>query len=153
LLATPMSRSQYLLSYLIWRAILLPVEVVVPLAFGALAFDVPIRGSWWSIALLCVLGSLCFSSLGVLVGSRARTIEALSGLVNLTVMPMWVVSGVFFSSQRFPDLIQPVIQALPLTAFIDALRAIQLQGAGIVDIGRELATLVLWLGATFFASL
>jgi ABC-2 type transport system permease protein len=152
LLATPMSREQYLLSYLIWRAILLPVEVVVPLVFGALAFGVPIRGSYAAIFAISVLGSLCFSAMGVLVGSRARTIEALSGLVNITIMPMWIVSGVFFSAQRFPDWLQPIIQALPLTAFVDALRAVQLQGAGFADVWLEMTILTGWLIAAFIAA-
>ena len=152
LLATPMSREQYLFSFLIWRAILLPVEVLIPLVFGAFAFGVPVRGSYLAILVVAVLGSLCFSAMGVLLGSRARTIEALSGLVNLTIMPMWIVSGVFFSAQRFPDWLQPLIQALPLTAFVDAMRAIQLQGAGLVDVWQELAILAGWLIAAFVAS-
>jgi ABC-type multidrug transport system permease subunit len=152
LLATPMSREQYLMSYLVWRAILLPVEVVVPIVFGALAFGVPVRGSWFAITVVCVIGSLCFSALGVLVGCRARTIEALSGMVNLFMMPMWLVSGVFFSAQRFPDWAQPMIQALPLTAFVDALRAIQLQGAGLGDVWVEVAIVPAWLVAAFAAS-
>lgn len=152
MLATPMSREQYLLAFLVWRAILLPVEVVVPLAFGALAFGVPIRGSYLAILAVSILGSLCFSAMGVLVGSRARTIEALSGLVNLIIMPMWIVSGVFFSAQRFPDWLQPIIQALPLTAFVNAMRAIQLQGAGITGVGSELAILAAWLVGAFIAS-
>jgi ABC-type polysaccharide/polyol phosphate export permease len=89
----------------------------------------------------------------VLVGSRARTIEALSGLVNLTIMPMWIVSGVFFSAQRFPDFVQPFIKALPLTALVDALRAVQLQGQPIAALWREVATLVIWLVSSFVAAL
>lgn len=152
LLATPMSREQYLFSFLVWRGILLPVEVVLPLAFGALAFGVPIRGPWIAIAVVSVLGSLCFSAMGVLVGSRARTIEALSGLVNLIIMPMWIVSGVFFSAQRFPEWLQPIIQALPLTAFVNAMRAIQLQGAGLMGVRSELAIMTVWLAGAFVAS-
>jgi ABC-2 type transport system permease protein len=152
MLATPMSREQYLFSYLIWRAILLPVEVVVPLVFGAVAFAVPIRGSYLAILVVSVVGSLCFSAMGVVVGSRARTIEALSGLVNLTIMPMWILSGVFFSAQRFPDWLQPIIQALPLTAFVDAMRAIQLQGAGLGDVWQEVAIMGAWLAVAFVAA-
>jgi ABC-2 type transport system permease protein len=153
LLATPMSRVEYLLSYLIWRLILLPIEVVIPLAFGALAFDVPIRGSWATYALVALLGSLTFSALGILIGSRARTIEAVAGIMNLAIMPMWIVSGVFFSAQRFPDFAQPFIKALPLTALLDALRAIQLRGEGLADIGLELAILGGWFVVTFIAGL
>ena len=153
LLATPMSRVEYLLSYLIWRLILLPIEVVIPLAFGALAFDVPIRGSWATYAFVALLGSLTFSALGILIGSRARTIEAVAGIMNLAIMPMWIVSGVFFSAQRFPDFAQPIIKALPLTALLDALRAIQLRGEGLADITLELAILGVWLVVTFVAGL
>jgi ABC-2 type transport system permease protein len=149
MVATPMSRTQYLASYLVWRMILLPVEVVIPLAFGALAFDVPIRGSWLALGFMCLLGSLCFSALGVLVGSRAKTIEAVSGIMNLLIMPQWIVSGVFFSAQRFPDWAQLPIKALPLTALIDALRAIQLRGAGLADVGLEIGILTFWFVVAF----
>ena len=153
MVATPMSRVQYLGSYLVFRLILLPVEVILPLTFGRLAFGVPIRGSWIALALVCLIGSLCFSAIGLLVGSRARTIEAVSGIMNLAIMPQWIVSGVFFSSQRFPDIVQPAIKALPLTALIDALRAIQLRGAGLAGVGVELAILSGWLVLAFVAGL
>ena len=153
MVATPMSRVQYLGSYLVWRLILLPVEVLIPLAFGALAFGVPVRGSWFALGLVCLIGSLSFSALGILVGSRAKTIEAVSGIMNLAIMPQWIVSGVFFSAQRFPDIVQPAIKALPLTALIDALRAIQLRGAGLADVGLELAILGGWLVVSFVAGL
>jgi ABC-2 type transport system permease protein len=153
LLATPMSRAQYLTSYLIWRLILLPVEVVIPIVFGILAFGVPVRGAWIAILAISLLGSMCFSAIGVLIASRARTIEGLSGVVNLAIMPMWVLSGVFFSAQRFPDLVQPAITLLPLTALIDALRAIQLRGAGLGDVWRETATLAGWLTIAFVSAM
>jgi ABC-type multidrug transport system permease subunit len=153
LMATPMSRTHYLGSYLIWRLMLFPVEVVLPIAFGALAFGVPIRGSWITMAILCLLGSLMFSAIGILVGSRARTIEAVSGLMNLVIMPMWVVSGVFFSAQRFPDLVQPIIKVLPLTLLLDSLRAVQLQGVGITSVWFELAVMTFWLVTAFAGGL
>jgi len=93
------------------------------------------------LAALCVLGSLAFSALGLLVASRAQTIEAVSGLMNTVMMPMWIVSGVFFSAQRFPGALQPAIRALPLTALIDALRAHMLQGAGLAQVAPQLGVL------------
>ena len=95
--------------------------------------------------MICLLASLSFSALGLLIASRARTIEAVSGLMNLLQVPMWIVSGVFFSSQRFPDAVQPLIKLLPLTAIIDALRAHMLQGATLVQVAPQLATLTGWL--------
>jgi ABC-type multidrug transport system permease subunit len=153
IMATPMRRHDFLLSFLFFRMLMLPIEVGVPIAFGALAFGVPLRGSMLVLTGLCVLGSLAFSALGLLVASRVRSIEAVSGLANLVMVPMWVVSGVFFSAQRFPNAIQPLIKALPLTALIDALRANLLQGAGFVQIERELATLGAWLVVSFSLAL
>jgi len=153
LMATPMSRVQYLLSFLIWRKVLLVVEIGVPVLFGTLAFGVPVRGHWIDIILLSVLGSLTFSAIGLLIASRGRTIEALSGLVNLTIMPMWVLSGVFFSAQRFPAIVQPVIKLLPLTAYIDAIRGVMLQGASLLQFGREIATLAVWAVVAFVLAL
>jgi ABC-type polysaccharide/polyol phosphate export permease len=149
LVATPMSRTHYLLSYLLWRMIGLVVEVSVPVGFGVLAFGVPVRGSWLALGAICVLASFSFSALALLIASRARTIEAVSGLMNLVQVPMWILSGVFFSSQRFPDGVQPFIQALPLTAVIDALRAHMLQGASLAQLAPQLATLGGWLVVCF----
>ena len=149
IIATPMPKHYYLLSFLFWRLLLLVVEVGVPLAFGALVFGVPMRGSAIALIAISILGALAFSALGLLVASRVKTIEAISGLANATMVPMWIVSGVFFSSQRFPDLVQPLIKALPLTAVIDALRANMLQGAGFAQMAPQAAVLGAWLVVCF----
>lgn len=149
IVATPMPKHDYLLSFLLWRMILLPVDVGIPLAFGAWVFGVPLRGSFATLVGTCVLATLAFSAGGLLIASRVRTIEAGSGLMNLAMVPMWILSGVFFSSQRFPDLVQPVIKALPLTAVIDALRANMLQGAGFAQIAPQGAVLGAWLVVCF----
>ena len=92
---------------------------------------------------------MAFCALGLLIASRAQTIEAVSGIMNLIMMPMWIVSGVFFSSQRFPDVVQPVINALPLTALINALRGNMLQGAGFAELAPQMAILGTWLVLCF----
>jgi ABC-2 type transport system permease protein len=129
------------------------VEVGLLAGFGALVFQVPLRGSLLSFALLCILGSLSFSSIGLLIASRLRTIEAASGLSNLVMMPMWVLSGVFFSAQRFPAAVQPVIHALPLTALIDALRANMLQGEPLARLAPQLGILAVWMMVSFALAL
>jgi ABC-type multidrug transport system permease subunit len=153
LVATPMSRAHYLLAHLIWRLMILVVEVAVPIGFGALAFGVPIRGSLVELGAICLLASLSFSALGLLIASRATTIEGVSGLMNVTQVPMWILSGVFFSAQRFPDLVQPFIKALPLTAAIDAMRGNMLQGSSLFDLAPELAVLGGWLVVCFVLAL
>lgn len=153
IVATPMPRHYYLLSYLTWRMLLLVVEVGVPVAFGVLVFGVPMRGTGLQLIALAVAGSLAFSALGLLIASRARTIEAASGLMNLVMMPMWILSGVFFSADRFPDAVQPLIRALPLTALNDALRANMLQGTGLGQLLPELGVLSAWFLVCFSIAL
>ncbi|MHB8501801.1 MAG: ABC transporter permease [Candidatus Acidiferrales bacterium] len=153
LIATPMPKQYFLLSYVLSRILMLVAEVGIVLGFGAWIFHVPVRGSLLSLALVCLLGSLTFSAMGLLLASRARTIEAASGLMNAVMLPMWIASGVFFSAQRFPDIVQPIIKALPLTAAIDALRANMLQGANLVQVAPQMGVLAAWLFVCFVLAL
>ena len=153
MVASPMPKWQYLTAFLFSRLALLVVEVVVFLGFAKVAFGVPFRGSLWQLGLLCVLTSMVFSALGLLVASRARTMEAVSGLMNLVMLPMWILSGVFFSASRFPNVIQPFVQALPLTAAIDSMRGNMLQGLDLAHLGVPVATLLAWFLVPFAVSL
>ena len=153
LISTPMSRAEYLASFLFFRLALLVIEVATLIGFGALVFDVPLRGSFLQLVTICVLSSLAFGGLGLLVASRARTVEGASGLMNLVMLPMWVFSGVFFSSGNFPEAAQPFIQALPLTAVNDALRANMLQGASWGMVSHELAIIAGYLVVCFILAL
>jgi ABC-type multidrug transport system permease subunit len=153
LVATPMPRSHYLGSFLAFRLALLVIEVIAILGFGALVFGVPLRGPLPVLAAICALGGLTFAALGLLIAARPRTIEGASGLMNLVMLPMWVGSGVFFSARNFPDAVQPVIQALPLTAVNDALRANMLEGAGWGAAAPEMAILAAWMVLCFGVAL
>ncbi|HEX5632846.1 MAG TPA: ABC transporter permease [Gemmatimonadales bacterium] len=153
LLATPMSRAQYLLSFLLSRLLFLVGEVVVLVGVAVFAFGVPMRGSGPALVATCLVASLAFCGLGLLIAARPTTTEGVSGLANVVMLPMWVFSGVFFSSSRFPDAAQPLIQALPLTAANDALRAIMLEGAGFGPVTGELAILAAWALGSFVVAL
>ena len=153
LLATPMSRTQYLLSFLFMRLGMMVVEAGVVVAFGVLAFGVPMRGSLAVFATSCMLGTLMFGSIGLLIASRARTLEGASGLMNFVMLPMWVGSGIFFAATNFPAAVQPVVQALPLTALVDALRGTMLQGAGVAGVAGEWAIMAAWLAGCFALAL
>jgi ABC-type multidrug transport system permease subunit len=153
LMATPMPREYYLLSFALSRLVLLVVEVGAVLGFAVLVFHVPVHGSLIALGLFCVLSSMSFCALGLLIASRVQTIEAASGMTNAVMMPMWICSGVFFSAQRFPNLMQPLIKALPLTAVIDALRANMLQGATLAQLAPQAGVLSAWLVVCFFVAL
>ncbi len=153
MVASPMPRWQYLAAFLLSRLTMLVIEVVVLLGFASLVFGVPFRGPLWELGLLCVLTSLVFSALGLLVASRAKTMEAVSGLMNVVMLPMWILSGVFFSATRFPAVIQPIVRALPLTAAIDAMRGNMLQGMRLGQMMASVGILLVWLVAPFAVSL
>ncbi len=153
MVASPMPKWQYLMSFLLSRLVMLVIEVVAFLGFAGLVFGVPFRGPLWQLAILCVLTSMAFSALGLLISSRAKTMEAASGLMNLVMLPMWILSGVFFSASRFPAVIQPFVRALPLTAANEAFRANMLQGTSLNQLVAPVAILLAWLVVPFVVSL
>lgn len=150
LIATPMKRTHFLGAIMTSRIILVLAEMVLLLAFGRLIFHLVIQGSLWTITLLAVLGAFVFSGLGLLVASRTAKIETASGLMNLVMLPMFVFSGIFFSSDRFPATIHPFVKALPLTALNDALRATILEGADLPSQAGHVLILLAW-GVLSFA--
>jgi ABC-2 type transport system permease protein len=151
--ATPMSRAHFLLSFVLVRAVFLIGELPLLLAFAYWVFGVPVRGSLLFVAGLSVLGSLAFASMGLLVGCRAQNTHTAAGLVNLVTLPMLVCSGVFFSAARFPEMFQPLIRALPLTALIEAVRAVMLDGAGPGAVARQVVVLLVWGAVSFGVAL
>jgi ABC-type multidrug transport system permease subunit len=152
-MATPMRRSHYLLSFILSRLVFLIVEVVALVGFGWLLFGVAVRGSFTALAGITILGSFSFAGLGLLVASRAKTIEGVSGLMNLVMLPMWILSGTFFSYARFPDAMIPFVKALPLTALNDALRAVMIDGAAVTTLGTPLAIVGAWGAVSFVVAL
>jgi ABC-2 type transport system permease protein len=117
--------------------------------FARLVFGVRINGSTVMFAMLCLVGGLAFSGIGILVASRANTMEAVSGMMNLVMMPMWICSGVFFSYERFPEVAKKFIRLLPLTALNDALRAVMNDAATVAQVLPQLCILVAWAVVSF----
>lgn len=144
LAATPMRRRDFLLSFLLVRAALVLVELPAMLLFARLAFGVTVHGSVLALVAITLLGSLSFGGIGVLVASRAQNTQTVSGLINLVSMPMYLCSGVFFSASKFPEMMQPVVRVLPLTALNDALRGVMTDGVGFAEIAPRVAIFCGW---------
>lgn len=153
LLAAPMRRRDLMLSFALARMVIIPLELVFILLFARLAFDVQVAGSYLALGLVSVLGSAAFASLAIAVSCRAQNTETVSGLMNLVMLPMFVTSGVFFASTNFPEVIQPIIRMLPLTAMCDGLRAVMIDGGGVGTTLPYLGILVLWTIPPFFLGL
>ena len=150
---TPMRRGDFLLALLSSRLVLMIIEIGLLLALGVLVFHMKVLGSIFAILLAGAVGAICFGGVGLLTASRAQKIESVSGLMNLVMMPMWIFSGVFFSYERFPAVIQPLIKALPLTALNDALRASILEGTPLIHQWQRLLIMGLWGGVSFVLAL
>ena len=151
--ATPMARADFLWSLAGSRLLFMLPELAVIMATGVLLFGMPVRGSGMAVLALAVLGAASFAGLGMLAACRAQRIETVSGLMNVIMVPMWLLSGTFFSSERFPDLLQPLVQALPLTQLNDALRAVILEGATLPSQGWRVLALAAWAVVPFALSL
>lgn len=151
--ATPMRRSDYLLSFMLSRLLFLLLEVAAVIVFAWAAFGFTVRGSWISLLLITFLGGFTFSGVGLLVAARPTTIEGVSGLMNFIMLPMWLLSGTFFSSERFPAVLQPFIKALPLTALNTLLRSVMNEGASLWSGWINVAILLAWLLVSFVVAL
>ena len=150
---TPMRRGDFLLALMSSRLVLMMIEIGLLLTLGVLVFHMKVLGSIFAIIFLGSVGAMCFGGVGLLTASRAQKIESVSGLMNLVMMPMWIFSGVFFSYERFPAVIQPLIKALPLTALNDALRASILEGTPLIRLWPRLLVMAAWGGISFVLAL
>ena len=153
LAATPMRKLDFLLAFATGRLLLAFLEVLFFIGFARLIFGVRVAGNTLTFVVWGLLGALTFGGLSALVASRAQNSETASGLMNLVTLPMTVVSGVFFSASHFPGWAQPVLKALPLTALIDGLRAISIDGAGVAALLGPALVLVVWGVGSFALAL
>ncbi len=153
LMVTPMRRSSFFLSFMLSRLVFLFAEIVVLAGFGSWILGVPFRGDVVSFSIVTLLGAMTFAGLGVLAAARVRTIEGVSGLMNLVMVPMWLGSGIFFSYERFPEALHPLLRLLPLTGLNDALRSVMIDGESILQQGPEVAVMAAWCAVTFALAL
>jgi len=153
LLATPMRRWEFLVAVMTSRMLFMIPEMLLIVLFSSWLFGVRIYGSVAAVAVLVLLGAMTFAGLGLLAASRARTLETVSGLLNVIMLPMWLGSGVFFTRDRYPDALQPLLRLLPLSALVDALRGVMLEGLSLLQLWPPVATLLVWACVSFTIAL
>ena len=152
-LATPMRRWEFLVAVMASRMLFMIPEMLLIVLFSGWLFGVQIYGSVFAVAALVALGATTFAGLGLLAASRARTLETVSGLLNVVMLPMWLGSGVFFARERYPEAVQPLLRVLPLSALVDALRGVMLEGLTLVEVFPAVATLLAWAFVSFCVAL
>lgn len=149
LMATPMKRTHFLSGIMMSRIVFMIPQILVLLVFSYFIFGFRVNGHWFSLLLIVFLGAFEFAGIGLLVAARAKTMETVSGLMNLVMLPMWTLSGIFFSYEQFPEVIHPFVRCLPLTPVIDSLRDIMLDGKSIFTCGFEIGIMLFWTVVSF----
>lgn len=150
MVATPMKKSYFLISQFITRSLIGLFEAFVLYIFAYFYFGITIEGSLAALLIIYIAGTIAFSGIAFLVSSRVEKSESGNGLVNVVIMPMTILSGVFFSYHNFPDWAIPVIRTLPLTLLADTMRSIFLENIGVEKILLPAGLLTL-TGLVFFA--
>ena len=141
---TPMRRSHFLLSYFFSRSMFLVMELAVLIGFGKLVFGTEIQGSFPALIVASVFGAAAFAAIGFLIGARLTSTEVAGGWMNFVQLPMWLLSGSFFTYERFPEWLQLPIKLLPLTAANDSLRRIYNEAGTLSSVTFELVVLAAW---------
>lgn len=149
--ATPMRKDFFLVALITVRICMNVVESILLLLFAMLAFHLKIQGSIPALIAIFLAGNISFAGISVLVSSHTSNTEVGNGLINAIVMPMMVLSGIFFSYQNFPGWSIPVIQKLPLTMLTDGMRSIINEGAGFPEIYLPILVLIT-IGVVFFTA-
>jgi ABC-2 type transport system permease protein len=149
IMATPISRRNYMAAHVLERLILAVLQVLILLAVAVFAFKVTIVGSLATVLLMSVLGSVMFLCLGFAVTGFVTTENQAPAIMQLVTLPQMFLSGVFFSRDAVPAFLKPVSDVLPLTFLNDALRQISTAGATLADLPGDVIGIVVWSVITF----
>ncbi len=149
ILATPLRPVKFLTSQVLARVLLAMVQALLIMAVGVYLFGANIYGSVLAMLVLTSLANLAFLNLGFAVAGRASNPDAAQGIGTAVAIPMMFLSGVFFPTDTLPEAVQAVVQYLPLTPLIEALRQISVEGLSITSTGPQVALLGAWVGVSF----
>jgi ABC-2 type transport system permease protein len=153
MVATPMRKTDFLLSNLITRTLIGGFETMVLLLFAFLYFSISLEGSILALLMIYFAGILAFAGIAIMISSRTANSQIGNGLINAISLPMMILSGIFFSYHNFPDWCIPFIKYMPLTLLADSIRSIFIEGAGVGDILLPFVVLVITGAVTFLAGL
>jgi ABC-type multidrug transport system permease subunit len=151
MVATPMKKSHFLIALIAVRVTMNFVEASLLFLFAHFAFGINIQGSIPALIVVLIAGNIAFAGLAIFASCNTSKTEIGNGLINVVVMPMMILSGVFFSYHNFPDWSTGVIQKLPLTMLADAMRSIFIEGGGFAEIA--VPSLILTATGVFFFGL
>jgi ABC-type multidrug transport system permease subunit len=139
--ATPLSAFEFLTAQVVSRLFVLIIVTVLLFLSMHYIFDIVMRGSYGLLFFVSVLGTMTLISLGLLFASRTSSEEVAAGFLNLIILPMVFLSGVWYSLEGAPVFLQKIALLFPLTHMLNAAREIMTDGAGLRDISTEIIVL------------
>ncbi len=150
--STPLPPRTFIISQVLAYLVLVFLQASLILVVGTSLFGATIHGNLVNLYALTLVGTLIFLNLGFIVAGLSRTASGASGLAQVIGMPMLFLSGAFFSTDNLPTAVHSLVQFLPLTPLLKALRAISINDAPLTSLGPELLYIGLWLAITFFVA-
>lgn len=142
LIVTPIDRTSLLLGKIVPFVIIGFVQMTIVLFLGRLLFDVPLRGSillLYAIALPFIVATL---AVGLVVSAAVKTQAQAMQMGFMFLLPNILLSGFMFPREAMPVVAQWIGAALPLTYFLQVIRAILLRDAGLTAVWPQALVLV-----------
>ncbi|MGH1366858.1 MAG: ABC transporter permease [Calditrichia bacterium] len=153
LAVTPLPKWKFIAGQILARYVIVLAQAGMLIGLAMVLFGVKMVGDFFPFFFALSIGMFAFIALGYSIASIAKTTESASGMANVLFIPMTLLSGVYFSSDGLPAFLQPLIEALPLTHLVRAIRAIFTNGAGLSNVFPELLILTCWTIACFAFSI
>ena len=152
LLVTPLPVRSYFASEIVAHMLLALVQAGIVIGIGVLVFDANLRGNLLWVFVIAAFANTIFLNIGFIISGWANSPRAASGIGNVVAIPMMFFSGAFFSTSSLPSVLPELVQVLPLTPMLDAMRGVAIDGLQLWEVWRELAMLAGWLAVSSVAA-
>lgn len=120
------------------------IAVAIMYAFALVVFDLNMRGNYFNLSFVVILGTIMLFGIGLAIGGWAKNENQAAPLAQVATLPMMFLSGVFFPTFLMPDFLQSITQFIPLTPVIDSVRLIITENASLVDLGPQIGIMAAW---------
>lgn len=141
---TPIKVWQYFAANVASNGIVGLIALAIMLTVAITVFDLNMRGNYFNLVLVVLLGTILMFGIGLALGGWAKNENQAAPLAQLVVLPMMFLSGVFFPTFLMPELLQNITKFIPLTPVVDSVRMVITENASLLDIGPQLAIIIGW---------
>lgn len=143
--ASPIKTSQLVFANMIYYTLVGVISLVLMFAVAMIFFDFNMRGDWFNLTLVVLLGIITMFGFGLAIGGWAKNENQSAALTNIVALPMMFLSGVFFPRFLMPEWLQGITGFLPLSPIIDGMRMIMTEGKTVLDLGMEIGIIAIWI--------